>query len=185
MALTRKLLKGMGLTEEQVDTIIEAHGETVSALKEEREAYKTDADKLPELRQKLEESEQKAQKNEGETVLKSKFEDLKKEYEQYKRDVAEREARATKEHAFRNILQKSGVSEKRIDAIIKVSEPEINGIEFDENGKIKDLDAISAAVKTNWADFIVSTEIRGADTPTPPENNPTTKDPFEQGFDGD
>ena len=33
MALTRKLLKGMGLTDEQVDTIIEAHVETVDSLK--------------------------------------------------------------------------------------------------------------------------------------------------------
>ena len=33
MALTRKLLKGMGLTDEQVDTIIEAHTDTVDGLK--------------------------------------------------------------------------------------------------------------------------------------------------------
>ena len=32
MALTRKLLKGMGLTDEQVDTIIEAHADTVDGL---------------------------------------------------------------------------------------------------------------------------------------------------------
>ena len=32
MALTRKLLKGMGLTDEQVDTIIEAHSDTVDGF---------------------------------------------------------------------------------------------------------------------------------------------------------
>ena len=32
MSITRKLLKGMGLTDEQVDTIIEAHTETVDGL---------------------------------------------------------------------------------------------------------------------------------------------------------
>lgn len=37
MSITRKLLKGMGLTEEQVETIIEAHTETVTALKKEHE----------------------------------------------------------------------------------------------------------------------------------------------------
>lgn len=46
MALTRKLLKGMGLTEEQVDTIIEAHTDTVDGLKEQIKTYKADADKL-------------------------------------------------------------------------------------------------------------------------------------------
>ena len=35
MALTRKMLKGMGLTEEQIDTIIEGHDETVAALKDQ------------------------------------------------------------------------------------------------------------------------------------------------------
>ncbi len=34
MSITRKLLKGMGLTEEQVETIIEMHTETVNGLKE-------------------------------------------------------------------------------------------------------------------------------------------------------
>ena len=44
MSLTRKLLKGMGLTDEQVDTIIEAHTDTVDGLKEQANAYKADAE---------------------------------------------------------------------------------------------------------------------------------------------
>ena len=43
MALTRKLLKGMGLTDEQVDTIIEAHTDTVDGLKADVSKYKADA----------------------------------------------------------------------------------------------------------------------------------------------
>ena len=46
MALTRKMLKDMGLTEEQIDTIIEGHDETVTALKEERDDWKAEYDKL-------------------------------------------------------------------------------------------------------------------------------------------
>ena len=49
MALTRKLLKGMGLTDEQVDTIIEAHSDTVDGLKEQVKTYKADAEKLPNI----------------------------------------------------------------------------------------------------------------------------------------
>lgn len=37
MALTRKSLKAMGLTDEQADSIIEMHTETMSALKEQRD----------------------------------------------------------------------------------------------------------------------------------------------------
>lgn len=44
MALTRKSLKAMGLTDEQVDGVIEAHTETVEALKNQRDTYKADAE---------------------------------------------------------------------------------------------------------------------------------------------
>jgi hypothetical protein len=54
MALTRKLLKGMGLTEEQMDTIIEAHTDTVDGLKSDLARYKADAEKLPGVQAELE-----------------------------------------------------------------------------------------------------------------------------------
>ena len=50
MALTRKLLKGMGLTNEQVDTIIEAHTDTVDGLKADVSKYKSDAESLQALK---------------------------------------------------------------------------------------------------------------------------------------
>ena len=53
MALTRKLLKGMGLTEEQVDTIIDAHTETVDGLKEDLKQAKKDAEEADDLRKQL------------------------------------------------------------------------------------------------------------------------------------
>ena len=43
MALTRKMLKAMGIEDEKIDQIIEAHTETVDALKVERDQYKEDA----------------------------------------------------------------------------------------------------------------------------------------------
>ena len=53
MALTRRFLKGMGLTEEQVDTIIEAHTEVTDGLKEQINQYKADADKLVDVQKEL------------------------------------------------------------------------------------------------------------------------------------
>ena len=53
MALTRKLLKGMALTDEQVDTIIEAHTETTDGLKNQLSQYKADAEKLPGVQKEL------------------------------------------------------------------------------------------------------------------------------------
>lgn len=60
MALTRKLLKGMGLTDEQVDTIIEAHTDTVDGLKADVGKYKSDAEKLPDVQKQLETSRRRA-----------------------------------------------------------------------------------------------------------------------------
>ncbi len=53
MALTRKSLKAMGLTDEQIDSVIEMHAETVEALKEQRDTYKADAEKLTEVQAEL------------------------------------------------------------------------------------------------------------------------------------
>ena len=50
MALTRKLLKGMGLTEEQVDTIIEAHTETTDGLKKDIESTRVTQKSYPAFR---------------------------------------------------------------------------------------------------------------------------------------
>lgn len=55
MSITRKFLKGMGLTEEQVDTIIEAHTETVDGLKSNVDKYKAEAEKLPDVQKELDE----------------------------------------------------------------------------------------------------------------------------------
>lgn len=43
MALTRKLLKSMGLSDEQVETVIEAHTDTVDGLKNELSGLKDKA----------------------------------------------------------------------------------------------------------------------------------------------
>ena len=46
MALIRKSLKAMGLTDEQVDSIIEMHTDTVYGLKADVSKDKSDAEKL-------------------------------------------------------------------------------------------------------------------------------------------
>ena len=53
MSLTRGMLKGMGLTDEQVSAIIDAHTETVDGLKDSLKAAKADADKLKVVQKEL------------------------------------------------------------------------------------------------------------------------------------
>ena len=165
MALTRKLLKGMGLTEEQVDTIIEAHTETVDGLKKDINKYKGDAEKLPKVQKELDDL-----KDAGDGGYKEKYEKEHKAFEDYKNEQTAKETRKAKEHAYREFLKTVGVSEKRIPAIMKVTD--LDGIEMDGD-KFKDADKLTESVKTEWADFIETSNTDGANTTTPPVNNPT------------
>lgn len=169
MAFSRKFLSALGIESDKVDEIIEAHIGVVDGLKEERDNYKKDAEKLAEVQKELNKANEKlAKKGEGETVTKEDYDSLKKEYDDYKADIEAKNTRTEKENAFRELLKSVGVSEKRLNAIIKVSD--IDGIELDKDGKIKDADKRTETVKTEWADFIETTTTMGAKTANPPAN---------------
>lgn len=166
MALTRKMLKAMGIEDEKVEQIIEAHTETVTALKDERDAFKADAEKLPAVQKELDEL--KATDNKEDTY-KVKYDALKEEFDSFKKEQSEKELRAKKEQAYKVLLQEAGVSEKRVDAVLKVSD--IDSLEFNEDGSIKDADNLKKGIETEWEDFIVRKETQGTQTPTPPQGS--------------
>ena len=170
MAFTRKFLSAMGIEADKVDEIINAHIEVVDGLKEERDNFKKDAEKLADVEKKLAKAEEKIAKNgDGETVSKEDYDKLKKEYDDYKADITAKTTRTEKENAFRELLKSAGVSEKRLNAIIKVSD--IDGLELDKDGKIKNADKHTETIKTEWAEFIETTTTRGANTANPPANS--------------
>ena len=170
MGFTRKFLSALGIEADKVDEIINAHIEVVDGLKEERDNYKAAADKLADAEKKLAKAEETLAKNgEGETVSKEEYDALKKEYDDYKSEITAKNTRTEKENAFRELLKSAGVSEKRLNAIIKVSD--IDGLELDKDGKIKDAEKHTENVKSEWADFIETTTTRGANTANPPANN--------------
>ena len=163
MALTRKLLKGMGLTEEQVDTIIEAHTETVDGLKGDISKYKGDAEKLPTVQKELDDL-----KAAGDGGYKQKYEDEKKAFEDFKAAQTAKETYQAKVNAYTAFLKSVGVSEKRIPSIIKVTD--LNSVDL-EGDKVKDAETLAESVKTEWADFIETSNTNGANTQNPPANN--------------
>lgn len=164
MALTRKMLKGMGLTEDQIDTIIEAHTDTVNALKDERDKYKEDAEKLDGVQKELSDL-----KNKGDDGFEKKYNDLKKEYDDYKAEQDAKASKAAVESAYKAMLKEAGISEKRIASVLRVTD--LSGVKLDKDGKLKDKDKLVDDVKAEWADFIETSGTKGADTATPPKNN--------------
>ena len=165
MAFTRKFLSSLGIEEDKVDTIIDAHAEVVDALKDEVKQYKEDAEKLPEVQKQLDDALKVS-----EDGYEDKYNDLKKEYEDYKAKIAEDKAKEQKAKAYRDILMDIGVADKRLDTVLKVDGDVISGIEFDENGNIKDVNDIKAKAREEWADFIVTEETHGSNPAQPPTN---------------
>ena len=163
MTLTRKMLKAMGIEEEKIDQIIEAHTETVDVLKADRDKNKEAAIKLAEVQKELDDL--KATTGTDGNKYEELYNKTKKDFDDYKKEIENKEINHQKETAFRELLKTAGISEKRLDAIIKVTD--LNTIKL-KDGKIENYEERSKSVKSEWADFVVSTGTDAAKAVTPP-----------------
>lgn len=170
MSLTRKKLKAFGLTEEQVDSVIEEHVDTVKALQDDVARYKAEADKLQGVQKELDDL-----KKSGGDDYKKKYEDEHSAFESYKSEMSAKETRAAKERAFREILKAAKVSDKRMDTVIKASADVIDKIELDESGNAKNSETLKKEAEKEWSDFIVTETHRGANVENPPAGAGTAK----------
>ena len=160
------MLKGMGLTEEQADTIIEAHTEVADGLKADLSKYKADAEKLDGVQRELD-----ALKAQGDDGYKEKFEKEHKAFEDYKAGIAAEKTKQAKENAYADLCREVKISDKRISSIVKLAD--LDKIELDDSGKIKDADKLAEALKSEWSDFIITEQTGGANVTHPPANNPS------------
>lgn len=168
MALTRKMLAAMDIPSEKIDEIINAHTETVDAIKEERDKLKAEASKLEATEKQLAEVKKElATADQGN--WEEKYKELKTEYDGYKKDVENKASHSAKEEAYKQLLKEAGVSDKRIATVLRVSD--IDSLKLDKDGKIEDAASVTENIKSEWADFIVTTTEKGASTPNPPANN--------------
>lgn len=164
MSLTRKMLKAMGIEEEKIDQIIEAHSETVDSLKADRDTYKEDAEKLKAVQKELDDLKAK-----GDDGWKERHDKLKGDFDTYKKDVEAKETHSKKVEAYKTILKDAGLSEKGIEKAVKYAE--WDKIELEADGKLKGASDHIKAVKEEWAEYVTTTTTTGAKTSTPPANN--------------
>ena len=165
MAFSRKVLKAMGSEDAKIDQIIDAHSETVDALKAERDTYKEDAAKLAGGQKALD-----ALKAKGDDGYKAKYEAEKAAHDALKADIAAKETKKAKTDAYRELLKGANIDEKRIATILRAEAPTIDKIELDADGKIKNAEQYTESIKSDWADFIVTQSAKGTNTATPPAN---------------
>ena len=168
MGFSRKMLKAMNIEEDKIEQIIDAHSETVDALKADRDTYKEDAAKLAAVQKELDELKAK-----GDDGYKAKYEAEKAAHDALKADIAAKETKKAKTDAYRELLKGANIDEKRIATILRAEAPTIDKIELDADGKIKNAEQYTESIKSDWADFIVTQSAKGANTATPPANGGT------------
>ena len=165
MGFSRKMLKAMNIEEDKIEQIIDAHSETVDALKAERDGFKEDAAKLAAVQKELDELKAK-----GDDGYKAKYEAEKAAHDALKADIAAKETKKAKTDAYRELLKGANIDEKRIATILRAEAPTIDKIELDADGKIKNAEQYTESIKSDWADFIVTQSAKGTNTATPPAN---------------
>lgn len=166
MALTRKFLSALGIDADKIDEIITAHSETVTALKEERDKYKVDAEKLPGVQQELDALKKDAS---GTDDWEKKYNEEHKAFEQYKTEVVNKEQMAKVKSAYSKLLTECKVGEKHIDAILRVTD--FSNMKLTKDGVLENVDALKENIGTTWSGFISSVGTTGADVDNPPAND--------------
>lgn len=176
MSLTRKSLKAMGLTDEQIDSVIEMHTETISGLKEKLDSVENNVETVEKLKADVEKyktelDDAKKTIADGEKY-KEMYENEKSEYEKYKNDITAKETQVAKESAVWNYLKDKGIPDKRKAAVMRGIKDEIANTELTEKGKIKNTKVFDDLIGENgvYYDFIPRTEIVGANPQVPPPN---------------
>ena len=161
MALTRKFLKALGLTDEQVESIVDAHRETVDALMAERDAANAEAQKVVEIQKQLDAANLKLA-NAGDAAK------VQAEFDAFKQQVETEKVNASKGELIKNALRNAGVNRPEfIDLLAR--QIDLAGITI-ENGAIKDSSFIEA-LKTTYPACFGTTHDNGVNPANPPSGN--------------
>ena len=169
MSITRKLLKGMGLTDEQVDTIIEAHTETVDGLKADVSRYKADAGKLAGVQKELD-----GLKAAGDGGYKSKYEKEHSDFEAFKSNITAKETKAAKEKAVRAFFESKNITGANLDLAMRGCGEEMAALELDGD-KIKDTKGLDALLSGAYKGLVSTMQQQGANPANPPAGTPAKR----------
>lgn len=162
MAFSRNFLKSIGLTDEQISSVMEEHTAITDALKKDRDAFKSDAEKVPGLQRELETLK-------GGEDFKAKYEQEHQNFEQYKADIAKNERLEKVKAAYRKLLLDEKISEKRLDGIIRLTDFE--KIKLDKEGNLEDVATLKDNIGKEWGEFRVSTKEKDHKPDTPPDKD--------------
>ena len=163
MALTRKMLKAMGIEEEKIEQIIEAHTETTDALKVERDTFKEKAGQYDDVKKELD-----GLKANHTDDWKDKHDKVKKEFDDYKNGIESEKTLASKKNAVKSIIENAGIKDPAIVELIMLK-TKYDDIELDGD-KVKNAETLTNTFKTDYAAYVEKDSKDGAKVDNPPAN---------------
>ena len=151
---------------EKAQKIMDEHISVTNGLKDERDSYKADAEKATDLQKQLDDIAN------GED-FKKKYEEEHQAFEDFKKKT-ESDANAAKVGAaYRKLLSGEGISEKRLDAILKVTD--LSKMRLDKDGNLEKADELKKAINDEWGEFKTTVTEKGAVVEKPPQTGKVTK----------
>ena len=136
------------------------HTADLESIKEQRDNYKAEVEsKTADLT-----NVQKEKDREGKD-----YDKLKEEFEKYKAEQVEKETKATKEKALKELLSDMKMSDKGVNQVLKWMG--VGKVDLDDDGKIKEAAALRKSIKEDWGDYIQTEGAKGAETHNPPGGN--------------
>ena len=139
---------------DKVNQLQTLHHEIVNGLMDEKD----------EAIQRAEKAEKAAES------AKAEKEAAEKSLTDYKAQQTQKDTHAAKEAKFRELLKSAGVLDKYADRVVRLSGEDIDKLELDEKGNVKDAKKHTDSLKADWGDFVATTTTTGAKVDNPPTN---------------
>lgn len=152
--------------EEKEQQIMDGHIAVTDGIKDDRDHWKAEADKAADLQKQLDSI------NGGED-WKKKFDEEHEAFENFKKQTAQDAESAKVKAAYRKLLADEGISEKRLDAILKVTD--LSKMKLDKEGGLQDADNLRKSINSEWGEFKTTVTEKGAVVETPPQTGKATK----------
>lgn len=175
-AKVREILSKAGVDadhmQEALTEILDGNTASLDAIKEERDRYKEIAQRCENAEKELSMLKANGEKSPYKVKYEALVEErdaLKKQFDDYKNSVAEKETLRKKKSAYRDLLKETGISEKRIDAVLRVSDFE--SLELGDDGKFTNAEKLAEDIRAEWGDFIATEKEEGAKVPNPPSGS--------------
>ena len=146
MSLSRTDLKLIGLNDDQIESVIAAHSETVSALKQKYSdleskynAAKETADRLPAVQKELDDLRK---------------EDYKGKYDNLFASVEKGKARAAKETAVKAYYEGKNIRGQNLTIAMRGTD--LDALQLDDSGNLADTAALDALVDGDFRPLVTS-----------------------------